>query len=130
MDSNAEVKALADRIERRLKREGMRVFRREAKTGSIYMWLDEGLAYHIRISDHEGPLRYKYRYNMLTCPYLHKRRHNGDTVRFYYNPDEFYKMISAILSVRKSRLATFGAREYRAMLNLRKNHNDNYREMD
>lgn len=122
-----EVQHLADRIERRLKRAGVRVTRFEAKTGSIYMWLDEGLAYNIRISDHEGPAHHRYRYNMLTCPFVHKRRHNGAAIRLFYNPPEFFKMISAILSVRKSRMASFGMREYQTIMKMRKDHNQQYK---
>lgn len=121
MDSKEEVKLLAEKIERRLKRAGVRVERFDSPTGSIYMWLDAGLAFSIRISDHEGKFQHRYRYNMLTCPYVHKRRHNGDAVRFYYNPSEFFKMISAILSMRKSRMKSFGYDEYRHLLSLRKN---------
>lgn len=130
MDSKWEVKILADRIERRLKKAGVRVRRVNAHTGSVYLSLDEGLAYHVRISDHEDALRWRYRYNMLTCPFLHKRRHNGYTVRFYYNPSEFYKMISAILSVRKSRMTSFGMKEYQNIMNIRKDHDNNHREMN
>lgn len=115
-----EVQHLADRIERRLKRAGVKVERFESPTGSIYMWLDAGLAYSIRVSDHEGKFAHRYRYNMLTCPFVHKRRHNGDAVRFYYKPSEFFKMISAILSMRKARMQSFGYNEYRHLLNLRK----------
>lgn len=128
MNSKPELEALADRIERRLKRAGVRVTRYTARTGSVYMWLDEGLAYSMRISDHEGPLHHRYRYNVLTCPIIHKRTHAHGIIRYYYAPEDFFKMIHVILAVRKSRMASWGAKKYQAIMSVRKVYNQNLKE--
>ena len=117
-----DVQQLATKIERRLKKAGVKVDRVNSHTGSVYLTLDTGLAHHVRISNHPDSLKYRYRYNMLTCGYIDKRRHNGNNVRFYYQPSEFYHMIDAILRMRKARIASFGSREYNLIMRLREDY--------
>ena len=93
---------IADKLVQRLKSEGFIVQRYDAySTSSVYLKLDFGLAYTVRISDHSGKSHLRYTYNLIKG-YKGKNLIKQDGVwRQYYNFDQLEEMIARIISGRE-----------------------------
>lgn len=101
---------IADSLCRRLKKKGFHLLRYDAiTTGSIYLKLDYGVCNSIRISDHKGKQKLKYRYNIGTN--ITKRSDIQDGYRrFYYPAEEEDRLVQQIVSDRKAKQDRYGAR--------------------
>lgn len=81
-------------------------------TSSIYIKLDYGVANGIRIADHKGKKKYKYRYNVmndLEADYMEK---DGGYERFYYRPKHIGKMINKIVTDKEEKMKKYGIGNY------------------
>ena len=97
-----DYKSIADEIIKRLKAEGFTIQRYDAySTKSIYLKLDYGLAYSIRISDHAGKKHLKYTYNLIKN-YSGRGLIKEDGVwRQYYNFAHVDTMIANVIKGRE-----------------------------
>lgn len=130
MTPSEEVYEVADKVVRKLKRAGVVVHRKDSKsTNTVYLKLDEGMAFGVRISDHEDAIHRPYLYNIITTGIKHKTRWNGVTHRFYYKPDEFYRCINRILKTRQARIKTMQLARYKALMNIRKNQSESHTKL-
>lgn len=91
-------------------------------SNSVYMKLDEGVLYTIRISDHNGKKKLKYRYNLI------KDSPTGmvvdeDFTRYYFNMRDIGLLFDRILEDRQTKLETIGSRKYMELMesNIEKN---------
>ena len=110
---------IADSLCRRLKKKGFHILRYDAiTTGSIYLKLDYGVCNSIRISDHRGKTKLKYRYNIGTN--IKQRSDVQDRYRrFYYPADEEDRLVQRIILDRKAKQSQYGAR-YQAFMEANK----------
>ena len=93
---------LADRLINRLKSEGFTVQRYDAFTSdSVYLKLDYGLCYSVRISDHPGKSNLQYTFNLIKG-YVGKPLIKRQGVwRLFYSFNSFDKLVKDILSKRE-----------------------------
>lgn len=106
---------------------GIKVMRYDAySTNSIYLKLDYGLLYSIRLSDHKGKQHLNYRFNVI-------RNYQGSRYavskygwkREFYDlsPDDLNDLCIRILQLRKQRLLEFGLYGYQNAMEYRKHKN-------
>ena len=109
-------KELADDLAARFAAEGFVVHRYDAySTASVYLKLDWGACYSIRISDHPGYKHLRYRYNIGT--WIKEGRHEGGKYpRHYYQTKNAPKMVKRILADRDAMIAKHGEDGYRALM--------------
>lgn len=102
MKIKAETQIIADALVKKLKANGFVVQRYDARsTESIYLKLDYGLAYSIRISGHKGKRHLKYTYNLIKG-HRGKRFVKEDKVwRQYYSFEEFNRLVENIIKNRE-----------------------------
>jgi hypothetical protein len=82
------------------------------KTSSIYIKLDYGVANGIRIADHRGKHKYRYRYNVMID--LEKNHLDTDRgfKRYYFKPSDINKLILQIIMDKQSKLCSYGLKNY------------------
>lgn len=101
-----------------LKRLGFSIMRYHSmSTNSVYIKIDYGIAHSIRLSDHEGKKRLKYRYNVLTNS-KKKNPHRikeGRLNRYYFPPTRngLDILVGLICGVRSRKIAKYGERNYK-----------------
>ena len=102
MPKKKEFQQIADTLATRLKSEGFVIQRYNAySTVSVYLKLDYGLVYSLRISDHAGKKHLKYTYNLIKG-YSGKRLVKEGTVwRQYYSFSQIDELVAAILAKRE-----------------------------
>lgn len=112
--------ALADEISKRLLNEGIVVHRYDAfKTDSIYLKLDYGVLWSIRISDHRGYKHLEYHWNI--GPWIHKQHTTvkGKERRFY--PTKYVDaLIADILEAKENKIRRRGVIGYEWDMNFYK----------
>lgn len=116
-----ELETMAEHIIRVLEDNNVAIQRYDsATTSSIYLKLDYGVAFSIRISNHKGKKHLKYRYNVLLDEPSH---YDAITHRYYYNQTNVNMMLSNILTERQRKISTYGITNYKEfMLNNKKSH--------
>ena len=82
-------------------------------TSSCYIKLDYGVCGSIRIADHKGKDKYKYRYNLMLG--LDKSYVEDD--RFYYSIDDYNKLIEDVKTYREEQFNKYGFRYYELIVN-------------
>ncbi len=113
---NRKVRQVADTMVHFFQSQGIKVMRYDAySTSSIYLKLDYGMLYTMRISDHPGKKYLRYRYNIIKG--YHGRRYEptdwGWNREFIaINPDKLNKMCLDILRMRVSKIRQLGLYGY------------------
>lgn len=111
------IRRLADRITRAVKARGMTVQRYDAyTTNSVYLKFDYGVANSVRISDHNGKKHLSYRFNLLTTLDDSFAELEGEHPRYYYSPDDFDRLIKAIIGNRDAQMEKYGPRHYEFLM--------------
>lgn len=82
-------------------------------TSSIYIKLDYGVANGIRIADHKGKKKYKYRYNVMNDLENNYSEVDGGFERFYFTPFSIKKMILKIALDKQCKLCKYGMDNYK-----------------
>lgn len=101
MKLKKETQELAKILIKSLKKHGFVIQRYDAhSTESIYLKLDYGLAYTIRISGHEGKGHLKYTYNLIKNYQGRRFVKDGMIWRQYYSFSELNYLIDSILKNR------------------------------
>ena len=101
-----------------LKRLGFSIMRYHSmSTNSVHIKIDSGIAHSIRLSDHEGKKRLKYRYNVLTNS-KKKNPHRikeGRLNRYYFPPtkDGLDILVGLICGVRSRKITKYGEHNYK-----------------
>lgn len=112
-----ELVVLADMLTKVLKDEGIVIQRYDSySSNSVYLKLDYGVSYSIRISDHPGKSYLKYRYNIgIDIPeYIEDL--DDSKPRYYYNIADYEKMLDRILSERMSKIEKYGMSKYQKFM--------------
>lgn len=82
-------------------------------TSSIYIKLDYGLANGIRIADHKGKKKYKYRYNVMNDLEKDYKTIDRGFERYYFTPKNIRKMVLRIVLDKQSKLCRYGMDKYK-----------------
>lgn len=87
---------------------GFSVLRYDAySTNSIYLKLDYGVCYSIRISDHPGKAYLNYRYNVILGGTVHTDIVKGKQ-RYYYGDRDLVLLFDQIYKDRQERIGKYG----------------------
>ena len=120
-----ELIELADTLVNALKKEGIVIQRYDSySSNSIYLKLDYGVAYSIRISDHPGKQYLRYRYNIGT-DIAEYSEYLGEVTRYFYNISDYDKLLDRILLERSKKLEEYGENTYKKFMLLDRNSNKN-----
>lgn len=85
-------------------------------TNSIYIKLDYGVSCGIRISDHHGKAKYKYRFNLIKDYKGNRVIRDGNLIRFFYSFDDIESLLLAIKQEKKSKIERYGMLKYKRLL--------------
>lgn len=85
-------------------------------TDSCYIKLDFGLANSIRVANHRGKEKYKYRFNLM----LNLDKSYVEDGRNYYSVNDFDKMVEDIVNFKNNQLNKYGFKYYEYMVDRRK----------
>ena len=80
-------------------------------TNSIYLKMDYGACYSIRISDHPGKAYLKYRYNVIIGGTVHTDMDEGK-LRYYYGISDLVLLFDQIYKDRQERIEKYGSFVY------------------
>lgn len=85
---------------------------------SIYLKIDYGVCNSIRISDHRGLSRYRYRYNLQSNREGFRKHTNSGVERLYYGFDAADEMIEQIMADRGYKVLKYGIENYREFMEM------------
>lgn len=107
-----------------LKKRGFQINKYYAKTTrSIYLKLDYGVCCGIRISDHKGKKKYKYKFNLIKQYKGPKKINDKGYIRLFYNYDNTKELIEDVQNEKKAKISKYGLRNYQEYM--RQNSQDN-----
>ena len=96
-------------------------------TSSIYIKLDYGVANGIRIADHKGKKKYKYRYNVMQDIENNYSEIDGGFERFYYTTTSIKKLILKVVMDKQLKICKYGLDNYKRYMEKMKNEEVNKR---
>lgn len=115
---------VANKVIKELKRKGFKINQYYAKTTrSIYLKIDYGVCGAIRISDHKGKEKYRYKFNLLEQYNGPKQINDSGYIRMFYDYNNTKKLISDIQNEKKLKIYKYGLYNYRSYM--RKNSKNN-----
>lgn len=93
-------------------------------TSSIYLKLDYGIACGIRIADHPGKKKYRYRFNVIK-DYIGDKviLKNGLICRFF-DFNELESVLNAVQQEKQNKLQKYGLENYQKYMEKEKNENE------
>ncbi|WP_268914071.1 hypothetical protein [Lentilactobacillus sp. SPB1-3] len=107
--------------------QGIKVMRYDAySTNSIYLKLDYGLLYSIRLSDHQGKEHLNYRFNVIMHyegPKYVATEYSWRREFYDLKPDDLNNLCIRILQIRSQRLLELGLYGYQHAMDHRKQEN-------
>lgn len=93
-------------------------------TSSIYLKLDYGVACGIRIADHPGKKKYRYRFNII-------KNYEGDKVIlknglicYFYDFNELENVLKAVQEEKQNKIKKYGLNKYNLYMQKEKKEND------
>lgn len=96
-----------------LKNKGFKINKYYAKTTkSIYLKLDYGVCCGIRISDHKGKKKYKYKFNLIKGYVGPKEINDRGYVRLYYNYNNTDELLKDVQNEKKNKIQKYGIKNY------------------
>ena len=112
MERNNEIEVAKKLIEI-LREKGFQINKYYAKTTkSIYLKLDYGVCCGIRISDHNGKKKYKYKFNMLKEYNGPKQKNDKGYIRLFYDYSNTDELVNDVQNEKKSKINKYGLSNY------------------
>lgn len=111
-----------DYIIKTLKENNIVIQRYDAKhTNSVYLKMDYGVLLSLRISDHPGKPKLKYRYNLQSQ--IKKFRYDRAAKQFFYPINQADRLLEQILKDHQDKLTRYGEEQYEKYMesNLKEN---------
>lgn len=116
-----KIDKIAEEIIDKLKKENIVIHRYDSSsTNSIYLKLDYGMSYSIRISDHKGKKHLQFRYNLLTNIKKTRIKRKGKYERRFYNVKDIDLLINDIKKERRKKLIRYGKERYKKHMFVRR----------
>ena len=118
MRRNQEIE-ISNKVINDLKQRGFQISRYYAKTTkSIYLKLDYGVCCGIRISDHNGKKKYKYKFNLIKQYKGPKEKIDRGYLRLYYNYNNTEELIEDVQKERKAKIYKYGLSNYKKYMEI------------
>lgn len=113
MERNQEIE-VSNRLIIDLKNKKFRINKYYAKTTkSIYLKLDFGVCCGIRISDHKGKRKYKYKFNLIKQYQGPKKVNDNGYVRLFYDYSDTEELIKDVENEKKNKINKYGLDNYK-----------------
>lgn len=123
MKRNQEIE-VSNKLIKELKEKGFQVSKYYAKTTkSIYLKLDYGVCCGIRISDHKGKKKYRYKFNIIKQYKGPKLVKDRGYVRRFYDYNNVNELISDVQNEKKAKINKYGVYNYQEYM--KQNSQDN-----
>ena len=108
---------VTNKVIKGLKQKGFKISRYYAKTTkSVYIKPDYGVCGRIRISDHNGIKKYKYRFNIIKNYKGPRIVKDSGYTRLYYNYNNIKDVIKDVEQARNYKLEKYGIVGYRSYM--------------
>lgn len=112
MNRNQEIE-VSNKLIRNLKDKGFQIHKYYAKTTkSIYLKLDYGVCCGIRISDHRGKKRYRYKFNLIKQYEGPKQINDKGYFRLFYNYNNTEELVKDVQNEKKLKIEKYGLYNY------------------
>lgn len=116
MERNQEIK-VSNKLIKDLKDKGFKISKYYAKTTkSIYLKLDYGVCCGIRISDHNGKKKYRYKFNLIKQYKGPKQINDKGYVRLFYNYNNTKELIDDVQIEKKNKINKYGLYNYQEFM--------------
>jgi len=98
---------------KKLKDKGFQINKYYAKTTrSIYLKLDYGVCCGIRISDHKGKKKYRYKFNLIKQYKGPKQINDRGYIRLFYDYNKTDNLVKDVISKKKAKINKYGLTNY------------------
>lgn len=105
--------AVSNEIIKELKQKGFQINRYYAHgTKSIYLKLDYGVCCGIRISDHNGKKKYRYKFNLIKQYKGPKQINDRGYIRLFYDYNKTKEVVRDIQNEKKAKIRDYGLCNY------------------
>ena len=123
MKRNQEMK-VSNELIKDLKNKGFKIHKYYAKTTkSIYLKLDYGVCCGIRISDHKGKKKYRYKFNLIKQYNGPKQVNDRGYLRLFYDYSNTHELIEDVENEKKLKINKYGLCNYQEYM--KQNSKDN-----
>jgi len=110
---------ISNKLIKELKEKGFQINKYYAKTTkSIYLKLDYGVCCGIRISDHNGKKKYKYKFNLIKQYNGPKEIKDRKYIRLFYDYNNTEELIDDVQNERKSKINKYGLNNYKQYMKI------------
>ena len=110
---------ISNKLIKELKEKGIQINKYYAKTTkSIYLKLDYGVCCGIRISDHNGKKKYKYKFNLIKQYNGPKEIIDRKYIRLFYDYNNTEELIDDVQNERKSKINKYGLNNYKQYMKI------------
>ena len=122
MERKQEIEVTNELI-KKLKDKGFQINKYYAKTTrSIYLKLDYGVCCGIRISDHNGKKKYRYKFNLIKQYKGPKHINDRGYIRLFYDYNKTDNLVKDVEIERKIKIIKYGLDNYKKYM--KQNSND------
>lgn len=119
MERNQEIK-VSNKLIKDLKEKGFQINKYYAKTTkSIYLKLDYGVCCGIRISDHNGKQKYRYKFNLIKQYKGPKEKIDRGYVRLFYDYNNTEELIEDVQNEKKAKIKKYGLHNYQEYMKIK-----------
>ena len=93
-------------------------------TSSIYLKLDYGISCGIRIADHPGRKKYRYRFNVVKDYVGDKVIVKNGLICLFYDYTEIESVLNAVQEEKQKKIQKYGIDNYNSYMEKEKNENE------
>lgn len=93
-------------------------------TSSIYLKLDYGISCGIRIADHPGRKKYRYRFNVVKDYVGDKVILKNGLICLFYDYTEIESVLKAVQEEKRKKIQKYGIDNYNSYMEKEKNENE------
>ena len=116
---------IADTLIQKLTNMGFIIHRYDAySTSSIYLKLDYGLTCGIRISDHNGKRKYRYRFNVIKDFKGNKVILKDGLICRFYDFTELESLLNDVQKEKQNKISRYGIDNYKLYMEKEKKENE------
>lgn len=110
-------KIVSNQVINKLRNKGYLVHRHySVTTKSIYLKIDYGVCCGIRISDHNGKRKYRYRFNLINQYKGPKEVIDKGYVRYFYDYKKINELIADVDKEKQNKIKDFGLYKYKTYM--------------
>jgi hypothetical protein len=115
---------VSNKLIEKLKEKGFQINKYYAKTTkSIYLKLDYGVCGGIRISDHRGKKKYRYKFNLIKQYSGPKQINDKGYIRLFYDYNNTEELVDDVQNEKKVKINKYGLCNYKEYM--KQNSQDN-----